>query len=63
MIFELITGEFLFEPRKTQTYNKDDDHLAQVPSHLQTDYRADGPDAEEPSDFWEEFEGRQFLIG
>ena len=30
MIFELITGEFLFEPRKTQTYSKDDDHLAQM---------------------------------
>lgn len=30
MIFELITGEFLFEPRKNKTYNKDDDHLAQV---------------------------------
>ncbi len=30
MIFELITGEFLFEPRKSKTYSKDDDHLAQV---------------------------------
>ena len=30
MIFELITGEFLFEPRKGQNYGKDDDHLAQV---------------------------------
>jgi len=30
MIFELITGEFLFEPRKSRTYSKDDDHLAQV---------------------------------
>eukprot|EP00826_Nyctotherus_ovalis_P034862 TRINITY_DN2941_c0_g1_i13.p2 TRINITY_DN2941_c0_g1~~TRINITY_DN2941_c0_g1_i13.p2 ORF type:complete len:483 (-),score=176.81 TRINITY_DN2941_c0_g1_i13:703-2151(-) len=30
MIFELITGEFLFEPRKSQSYGKDDDHLAQV---------------------------------
>eukprot|EP01022_Parablepharisma_sp_SALTPOND_P026610 TRINITY_DN64482_c1_g1_i1.p1 TRINITY_DN64482_c1_g1~~TRINITY_DN64482_c1_g1_i1.p1 ORF type:complete len:696 (-),score=98.02 TRINITY_DN64482_c1_g1_i1:131-2218(-) len=30
MIFELITGEFLFEPRKSKTYGKDDDHLAQV---------------------------------
>ncbi len=30
MIFELITGEFLFEPRKSKTYSKDDDHLAQM---------------------------------
>ena len=30
MIFELITGEFLFEPRKSKSYNKDDDHLAQM---------------------------------
>ena len=30
MIFELITGDFLFEPRKGDTYSKNDDHLAQV---------------------------------
>lgn len=30
MIFELITGDFLFEPRKGQSYDKDDDHLAQM---------------------------------
>lgn len=30
MIFELITGDFLFEPRKGESYNKNDDHLAQV---------------------------------
>jgi len=28
MIFEMITGDFLFEPRKGQTFDKDDDHLA-----------------------------------
>ena len=27
-IFELITGDFLFEPRKGNNYDKDDDHLA-----------------------------------
>lgn len=30
MIFELITGDFLFEPRKGDTYSKNDDHLAQI---------------------------------
>lgn len=30
MIFELVTGDFLFEPRKGETYDKDDDHLAQM---------------------------------
>lgn len=30
MIFELVTGDFLFEPRKGETYSKNDDHLAQV---------------------------------
>lgn len=30
MIFEMITGDFLFEPRKGQVYDKDDDHLAQM---------------------------------
>ena len=30
MIFELITGDFLFEPRKGESYNKNDDHLAQI---------------------------------
>ena len=26
----MITGDFLFEPRKGQNYDKDDDHLAQM---------------------------------
>jgi serine/threonine-protein kinase SRPK3 len=30
MIFELITGDFLFEPRKGDSYCKNDDHLAQI---------------------------------
>lgn len=30
MIFEMATGDFLFEPRKGKTYGKDDDHLAQM---------------------------------
>jgi serine/threonine protein kinase len=30
MIFEMITGDFLFEPRKSSTFDKDDDHLAQM---------------------------------
>ena len=30
MIFELITGDFLFEPRKGESYSKNDDHLAQI---------------------------------
>jgi serine/threonine-protein kinase SRPK3 len=28
MVFELVTGDFLFEPRKGKTYGRDDDHLA-----------------------------------
>jgi len=30
MIFEMITGDFLFEPRSGSGYCKDDDHLAQM---------------------------------
>jgi len=30
MIFELVTGDFLFEPRKGDSYSKSDDHLAQI---------------------------------
>jgi serine/threonine protein kinase len=30
MIFELVTGDFLFEPRKGEAYTKSDDHLAQI---------------------------------
>lgn len=30
MVFELITGDFLFEPRKGENYDKNDDHLAQM---------------------------------
>ena len=29
-VFEMVTGDFLFEPRKGQVYDKDDDHLAQM---------------------------------
>ena len=29
-IFEMVTGDFLFEPRKGQNYDKDDDHIAQM---------------------------------
>ena len=28
MVFELITGDFLFNPRPCQDYKKNDDHLA-----------------------------------
>ncbi len=27
-VFEMVTGDFLFEPRKGNNYDKDDDHLA-----------------------------------
>ncbi|KAL3234558.1 Serine/threonine-protein kinase SKY1 [Nakaseomyces bracarensis] len=30
LIFELITGDFLFEPNEGHSYTKDDDHIAQV---------------------------------
>ena len=30
MIFECLTGDFMFEPRKGYYYDKDDDHLAQM---------------------------------
>jgi hypothetical protein len=30
MVFELLTGDFLFDPRKGYYYEKDDDHLAQM---------------------------------
>lgn len=30
MIFEMLTGDFLFEPRKDPNYSKDEDHLAQM---------------------------------
>jgi len=29
-IFEMLTGDFLFEPRKGQNFGKNDDHFAQV---------------------------------
>eukprot|EP01017_Pseudomicrothorax_dubius_P015205 TRINITY_DN1761_c0_g1_i6.p1 TRINITY_DN1761_c0_g1~~TRINITY_DN1761_c0_g1_i6.p1 ORF type:complete len:755 (+),score=172.91 TRINITY_DN1761_c0_g1_i6:38-2302(+) len=30
MMFEMLTGDFLFDPRKGPNFGKDDDHLAQV---------------------------------
>ncbi|CAO3649278.1 unnamed protein product [Mucor hiemalis] len=36
LIFELLTGEFLFDPRAGSKYNKDDDHLAQILELMRT---------------------------
>lgn len=30
MVFELMTGDYLFEPQSGQSYSKDDDHIAQI---------------------------------
>ncbi|KAI5955414.1 SKY1 [Candida margitis] len=30
LIFELLTGDYLFDPRDGKSYSKDDDHLAQI---------------------------------
>ena len=30
MMFELITGDYLFDPVKGKTFKKNDDHLAQI---------------------------------
>lgn len=30
LIFELLTGDYLFDPRDGKTYSKDDDHIAQM---------------------------------
>jgi len=30
MLFELLTGDFLFEPRNNDQYDPDQDHLAQM---------------------------------
>lgn len=30
LIFELLTGDYLFDPRDGKTYTKDDDHIAQL---------------------------------
>jgi serine/threonine-protein kinase SRPK3 len=30
MLFELLTGDYLFEPKNGKNYSKDDDHIAQI---------------------------------
>ena len=30
MVFELLTGDYLFEPQSSTTYTKDEDHIAQI---------------------------------
>lgn len=30
MVFELLTGDYLFDPKAGKTYEKDDDHVAQI---------------------------------
>jgi len=34
-MFELLTGDFLFEPKSSEVHDKDDDHLAQMFEMLQ----------------------------
>lgn len=29
-VFELLTGEYLFDPKESRTYRKDEDHVAQM---------------------------------
>ena len=29
-VFELVTGDYLFEPKKGKTYSKNEDHLALI---------------------------------
>lgn len=36
LIFELITNDYLFDPKSTSSYSRDDDHLAQMVELLQT---------------------------
>ena len=30
MLFELVTGDYLFDPKRGKTYKKNDDHLAPI---------------------------------
>jgi serine/threonine-protein kinase SRPK3 len=30
MIFELVTGDYLFDPKRGKSYKKNDDHLALI---------------------------------
>jgi serine/threonine-protein kinase SRPK3 len=30
MVFELVTGDYLFDPKKGKSYKKNDDHLALI---------------------------------
>ena len=54
MVFELVTGEYLFSPKKGKTYKKDDDHLALI-----TELIGDCPDkkwllgGEDAKDFYD----------
>lgn len=34
LVFELLTGNYLFYPHNSKTYSKDDDHLAQIIEYL-----------------------------
>lgn len=36
LIFELITGDYLFDPKAAGSYSRDDDHLAQIVELLQS---------------------------
>lgn len=55
MVFELVTGDYLFDPKKGKTFKKNDDHLALV-SELIGDLQ--GPELtamKENCELWEDY--------
>ncbi|KAF7727921.1 serine/threonine protein kinase, CMGC group [Apophysomyces ossiformis] len=52
LVFELLTGDYLFDPRPGQKFNKDDDHLAQIIELMRVVPRSLTTGGEYSSDFF-----------
>jgi serine/threonine-protein kinase SRPK3 len=55
MVFELITGDYLFDPKKGKTFKKNDDHLALVSELIGEPYGEELIYLKETCELWEDF--------
>jgi serine/threonine protein kinase len=55
MVFELITGDYLFDPKKGRTFKKNDDHLALITELIGEMNPVESQQMKETCDAWEDF--------
>lgn len=55
MVFELVTGDYLFDPKKGKTFKKNDDHLALISELIGEVQGADLASMKDTCELWEDY--------